>query len=152
MNVFNGEIHPSIHLYPLIWGQVAGAALWAGRPGLPSPQTPPTALTGGSFGDPWRSSSVTSSVQRPGSSSGRRSSEESWEHTLRYKCLDDLNWLLPMWRRAPPRKHSSILTQSSLTTGEGWAVDWLVNGELHLFGSAPPSPWQTNTATTLRLH
>ena len=38
--------YPSIHLPPLIWGWVAGAAAWAGKPRLPSPQPLHPALPG----------------------------------------------------------------------------------------------------------
>ena len=48
-------VHPSIHpsiFFSFIWGQVAGAAVRAGTPRLPSPQTLPLAPPGGSQGVP----------------------------------------------------------------------------------------------------
>ena len=58
--------HPSIHYRPLIRGRVAGAAAWAGTPRLPSPQTLPPALPGGSQGDPKVFLGVSSRRDMPG--------------------------------------------------------------------------------------
>ena len=45
-------IHLSMHLPPLTWAWVVGAAAWAGKPQLPSPQPLHPALSGGSRGVP----------------------------------------------------------------------------------------------------